>query len=263
MSAVRVAHEGAVARITIDRPEARNAFNEELIADLTTAFAEVGEALEVRVVVLAGEGKAFSAGADLAMMQRQGELSEAENVEDAQTLAALFRTIAECPRPVIARVHGAALGGGAGLVTAADIAIASEDAVIGFPEVRLGLLPATIAPHVLRKVSPGDARALFLRGRAIDARTALRVGLFTEVVPAEELDAAVEVVVQDVLAAAPGALAAAKALVRDVPRLAPGEVDREMALRIARARASDEGREGTRAFLGRRSPSWADGAAHD
>lgn len=252
---IRVEDAGGVRQITLNRPEARNSLHPAMIRDLTGAMHDAARAPGVRVVVLAAAGTAFCAGAEIASMRRQGEASDEENLRDAQQLAGLFRSIAACPRPVVARVQGPALGGGAGLVAAADFAVASQEAVIGFPEVRLGIIPATIAPHVVLKIGAGQAAPLFLRGRVIDAMRGLALGLFTEVVPAGELDTALDALVHDLMAGAPGALRAAKTLVSEVSG-SPAEVDRLMADRIAAARRAPEGREGLQAFLEKRRPMW-------
>ena len=177
--------DGPVANVTMARPDVHNAFSEHLIAQLHDAFRSLGEDDSVRVVVLTGEGKSFSAGADLDWMRRAASFSEEENLRDAATAAALWRAVAECPKPVVARVHGNAFGGGAGLVAASDIAIAAENAMFGFTEVRLGLLPATVAPHVVEKIGPGRALPLFLTGERFDAQRALAIGLVHQVVPPE------------------------------------------------------------------------------
>ena len=194
-----------------------NAFNEHLIAQLREAFRSEGDE-SVRVVVLAGEGKSFSAGADLDWMRRAASFSEEENVRDAAAAASLWRAIAECPKPVVARVHGNAFGGGAGLVAASDIAIASESAMFGFTEVRLGLLPATIAPHVVEKIGPGRALPLFLTGERFDAGRACEIGLVHQVVPDAQIDVAVGTVVDQLLSGGPEAQESCKELVRRVHR---------------------------------------------
>jgi methylglutaconyl-CoA hydratase len=254
---VRASREGSVATLTMARPDVHNAFNEHLIAQLREAFEELGSDESVRVVVLAGEGKSFSAGADLDWMRRAAGFSEEENRRDAAAAAALWRAIAECPKPVVARVHGNAFGGGAGLVAASDIAIASEQAMFAFTEVRLGLVPATVAPHVVEKIGPGRALPLFMTGERFDAHRALAIGLVHQVVPAAELDVAVGGVVDQLLAGGPTALAACKELVRHVAANRRSEIDDYTAELIADVRAGDEGREGVGAFLEKRKPNWA------
>jgi len=231
-------------RVTLARPERRNAFDASLIAELTEAFAEVGDA---RAVVLSGEGQSFCAGADVDWQRSAIDLSFDDNVEDALRLYRMCETIDRCPAPVIARVQGYALGGGSGLVACADIAIASPDAVFGFSEVKLGIIPAVISPFVLPKIG-AHARRYFLTGERFDAGSALRIGLVHEV--AENLDAAVERVVIEILTAGPEAVREAKKLIRERPA---GDKTAQIA---ARLRAGDEGQEGLRAFLERRTASW-------
>src|SRR5881396_1130111 len=249
--------EGPVATVTMVRPDVLNAFNEHLIAGLHDAFRLLASDDGVRVVVLAGEGKSFSAGADLDWMRRAANFSEEENLRDA---AALWRTVAECPRPVVARVHGNAFGGGAGLVAASDIAVAAESAMFGFTEVRLGLLPATVAPHVVEKIGPGRALPLFLTGERFDAQRALAIGLIHQVVRPEQLDIAVGAVIDQLLAGGPNALRACKELVRRVATADRTKIDEYTAALIASARAGDEGRDGVAAFLEKRKPRWVGGS---
>jgi methylglutaconyl-CoA hydratase len=251
---------GAVLRVWLNRPDVHNAFDTDLIAELTRVFREAATDAELRVVVLGGRGKSFCAGADIGMMKAIGAMTPDENRTDARRLAALFAAIDECPKAVVARVQGAALGGGTGLISACDVAIAEAGCRFGFTEVKLGILPAVISPFVVAKIGTSAARAHFTAGDRFDAAEALRIGLIHEVVPdAAALDAAVERRVNEFLTAAPGAVAAAKNL---VARLAePGFRDREVATAftadlIAERRASDEGREGLAAFLERRKPNW-------
>ncbi len=242
MSALRIEQSaGDVLRITIARPERRNAFDAALIAELTDAFAGAAEA---RAVVLAGEGPSFCAGADVEWQRSSIDLSHDENVADAMRLYRMLETIDGCPAPVVARVHGFALGGGSGMVACADVAVAGPDAVFGFTEVRLGIIPAVISPFVLGRIGSGAARRYFLTGERFDADAALRIGLVHEI--AEDLDAAVERVVDDLLAAGPEAVRAAKRLIRERPL---GEATAQVA---AGLRASPEGQEGLRAFLEKR-----------
>jgi methylglutaconyl-CoA hydratase len=247
MAALRVEREADVLHVTLARPERRNAFDAGLIAELTTAFAEVGDA---RAVVLAGEGASFSAGADVEWMRASVELSYDENVADALALRRMLETVDGCPAPVVARVHGHALGGGCGLVACADVAIAAEDAVFAFSEVKLGIVPAVISPFALAKIGPSAARRYFVTGERFGARTALRIGLVQEV--PGELDEAVERTLRELRSAGPEAARAAKRLVVDAPL--SGD---ETARRIAERRTSREGQEGLRAFLERRRPDWA------
>lgn len=245
MSAVRVERDGHVLRVTLARPERRNAFDAGVIAELTDAFADVGDA---RAVLLAGEGPSFSAGADIEWMRASVELSREENVADALRLLRLLESIDTCPAPVVARVHGHAFGGAGGLVAAADIALAADDALFAFTEVKLGIIPAVISPFVLGRIGPGQARRYFLTGERFDAQTALRIGLVHEV--AADVDAACERVLGELAAAGPEAVRAGKRLVLDAP------LGDETAQRIAERRASAEGQEGLRAFLEKRRPAW-------
>jgi methylglutaconyl-CoA hydratase len=238
------------------RPEVHNAFNEQLIAALHEAFVSLGSDPEVRVIVLAGEGKSFSVGADLDWMRRMGEASEGANIEDARALAAMLRTVADCPKPVVVRVHGTALGGGTGLTAAADVAVAAESAEFGFSEVRVGLAPATIAPHVMERIGPGPARTLFLTGERFSAQRALEIGLVSEVVPEAEIDAAVKRNVDALLTGSPAAQERIKKLVRRVSESRRDEIDAYTAELIASLRTSEEGREGVVAFLEKRRPKW-------
>ena len=247
MSAVRTERDGDVLLVTLSRPERRNAFDDGLIAELAEAFAGVGDA---RAVVLAGEGQSFCAGADVEWQHSSIELSYEENVEDYRRLWQMLNAVWRCPAPVVGRIHGYALGGGSGLTCCTDIAIAAPDAVFGFSEVRLGIIPAVISPMVLARIGPAAARRYVLTGERIDAATALRIGLVHEV--ADDLDAAVERVVADILAGGPIATREAKRLV-----LEPGD-EEDLLARAAERRASDEGQEGLRAFLEKRRGAWLD-----
>src|SRR6266545_3954734 len=244
MAGLRIERDGHVLRVTLARPERRNAFDAALIAELTGAFADVGDA---RAVVLAGEGQSFSAGADVEWQRSAIELSFEENVEDAMRLYRMCETIDRCAAPVVARVQGHALGGGSGLVACADVAIAAPDAVFGFSEVKLGIIPAVISPFVLPKIG-AHARRYFLTGERFDGETALRIGLVHEL--AEDLDAAVERAVGELLTSAPQAVREAKRLIRERPS---GDDTARIA---ARLRSGEEGQEGLRAILGRRVPDW-------
>ena len=232
-------------RVTLARPERRNAFDAELIRELAQAFVDVGKA---RVVVLAGEGASFCAGADVDWMRSSVGLSFDENVADANAMRQMFESIENCPAPVVARVQGHALGGGAGLVAAADVAISARDTLYAFSEVKLGIIPAVISPFALAKIGAGHARRYFVTGERFGADTALRIGLVSEV--ADDLDAAVDRVVDELRSAGPHAARWAKRLVRERP------AGPETARWIAERRASDEGQEGLRAFLEKRRASW-------
>ena len=247
MTGLRVERHGPTLRIALARPERRNAFDAELIRELTEAFADVGDA---RLVLLSGEGESFCAGADIEWQRAAIDLSFDENVEDALRLFAMMRAIDECPAPVVARIQGHALGGGSGLAAAVDIGIAGVDAVFGFSEVKLGIIPAVISPFVVPRIGPAAARRYFLTGERFDSKTALRIGLVHEV--ATDLDGAVDRVVGELLTSGPQAAREAKRLIRLRPQ---GE---ETAQWAARMRASDEGQDGLRAFLERRKPGWHD-----
>jgi methylglutaconyl-CoA hydratase len=246
VAGLKIERNAHVLRVTLARPERRNAFDASLIAELTAAFRDVGDA---RAVVLAGEGESFCAGADIEWQRSAVDLSLAENVEDALKLYRMCEAIDGCPAPVVARVQGYALGGGAGLVATADIAIAAADAVFAFSEVKLGIIPAVISPFALAKIGPSAARRYFLTGERFDAETALRIGLVHEI--ADDLDATVERVVAELLSAGPHAVRWAKRLIRERPD------GPETARWIAERRASDEGQEGLRAFLDKRPPAWS------
>jgi methylglutaconyl-CoA hydratase len=244
MSALRVERDGHVLRVTLARPERRNAFDAALIAELAEAFADVGDA---RAVVLTGEGQAFCAGADVEWQRAAVELSYEENVEDAMRLYRMFEAIDTCPAPVVCCAHGFTLGGGSGLVACADVAIARPDAVFGFTEVRLGIIPAVISPFVLPKIGAA-ARRYFVTGERFGAEDALRIGLVSEL--SEDAGERAESVVRDIVAGGPVAVREAKRLVRERPL-------GEQTARIAAARrTSDEGQDGLRAFLERRAPGW-------
>ena len=245
MSALRLERDGPVLRVTLARPERRNAFDAALIAELTDAFADVGDA---RAVVLAGEGGVFCAGADVQWQRASIDLTYDENVADALRLFQMCETIDRCPAPVVARVQGYALGGGSGLVACADVAIADTQTVFGFTEVRLGIVPAVISPFVLARIGAA-ARRYFLTGERFGADVALRIGLVSEVADGD-LDERVDAVVTDLLTGGPGAVRAVKELVRERPR---GE---ETARIAAARRTSAEGQDGLRAFLEKRPPAW-------
>jgi methylglutaconyl-CoA hydratase len=246
MAALRVERDGETLHVTLARPDRRNAFDAALIGELTEAFSDIGDA---RAVVLAGEGESFCAGADVEWQRTSIELTVEENVQDALRLHRMLVAVYECPAPVIARVQGYALGGGSGLVSCADVAVAAPDAIFGFTEVRLGIIPAVISPFVFAKIGTSAARRYFLTGERFDAATALRIGLVHEV--ADELDDAVARIVGDVLRSGPEATRAAKRLVRD----RPGEGE-ALARIAAGLRAGEEGQEGLRAFLEKRDPAW-------
>lgn len=255
---VLLTRDGGVARVTLNRPEVRNAFNAELIAALRDAFGTLGTDASVRVIVLAGAGKGFCGGADVNWMRGSLELSADENVRDAEAMSDMFRAIDRCPKPVIGRIHGAALGGGAGLVAVCDIVVSTPDALYGFTETKLGIIPAVISPFALVKVGVSNARALFLTGERFGAQRAERIGLVHEIVAADAIDARIAEIVREFGTSGPNAVAAAKALIAKVTAATYDETRNLTARAIATQRTTPEGQEGLRAFLERRSAEWAD-----
>ena len=248
---------GGVATVTLNRPEVRNAFDEHLIAELTGLFQKLDQDDGVRVVVLGGTGKSFSAGADLNWMRRTAEYSKAENFEDASRLARMMRSLDTLSKPTVAKVHGAAFGGGIGLVACCDLALAAESAVFSFSEVRLGLLPAAIGPYVLAAIGSRNARRYFLSAERFSADEARRIGLIHEVVPAAELDARVETLLAELLKGGPQAQRTCKAFLADIQGKPLDEgLTHYTSERIATRRASPEGQEGVNAFLDKRAPNW-------
>ena len=256
---LRIDRRGPVQRIALARSDVRNAFNDVLIAELTRAFEDAAKAPGVRVVVLSGDGPAFCAGADVAWMRKAGGYTREENEADAERMARMLRTIDVCPHPVIALAHGAAIGGGVGLVAAADIAIAEEGTVFSLAEVRLGILPAVISPYVLRAIGPRFARDVFLTGERFDAREAHRMGLVHRVAAAAELEAEGEKKIASLLASGPEAIAVAKRLIAEVTGMHPEDALALTVRTIAERRASPEAKEGLTAFLEKRKASWAGG----
>jgi methylglutaconyl-CoA hydratase len=254
-SAVRVTRDGAVASVRMARPEQRNAFNPAMIAELTDVFRSFGGDDGVRVIVLSGEGSVFCAGADIDYMRTIGSFGHDENVADARRLGELFLAIRECPRPVVARVHGAAMGGGVGLVADCDLAVAAAGTRFAFSEARLGIVPAVIAPFVVPRIGVSAAQELFLTGERFDTERALAIGLVARVVPEDRLDGAVAERVASLLAGGPGAQATIKRLLAVVAGRDPALLDFTARL-IAERRASPEAREGLSAFLERRRPDW-------
>ena len=254
---LQVSVAGGVCTIRMNRAEVRNAFNETMIAELAQAFQAADADKEVRAVVLAGHGPAFCAGADLNWMKKMSGYGAEENHADAMVLANMLNTIYMSTKPTIARVHGAAFAGGMGLVAACDIAVAAEEAEFCLSEAKLGLIAATIGPYVVAAMGERHARRYFLSAERFTAAEALRIGMVHSVVPSAGLDAAVDALLGNLLAASPAAIAASKELIR---RVAHGDIDRDMiidtATRIAAARASADGKEGVRSFLEKRKPSW-------
>ena len=248
--------DGPVLRLTLNRPEVRNAFDEEVIAALSAAAREAASDETLRAVVLGGAGRAFCAGADLAWMAKAVAYTREENRRDAEDLARMLSALDSLPVPLIGRVHGAALGGGSGLVAVCDIVVAADDTAFGFTEVKLGIIPAVVSPFVIQKIGPGAARELFLTGARFTARRARRIGLVHAVVPEEELDETIAGFLEELATSAPEAVAAAKQLIRDVYGAQPAEVIGLTTTRIAEQRVSKEGQEGLRAFLEKRKPRW-------
>lgn len=247
----------AIALITLARPEVHNAFDERLIAELTRALRVADADEGVRALVLLGAGPSFCAGADLNWMRRMAGFSKAQNLADARGLGAMLATLAACRKPTIARVHGAAFGGGVGLVACCDIAVAAHDATFAFSEVRLGLIPATISPYVVEAIGARAARRFFLTGERFTAAEAYRIGLVHEIVPLPELDARINELLGFLVSAGPCAQAEAKALLRAVAhRPIDDRITDDTARRIARVRATPEGREGVAAFLAKRRAAW-------
>jgi len=253
---VRTELRGGVLWLTLDRPEVGNALDPTLIRGMETALADAARDDAVRVVVITGAGKHFSAGADLNYMKSMRGASAAENEADALRTQALFAAVAASPKPVVARVQGAARGGGVGLLAAADVVVAADTATFVFTEVRLGIVPAIIAPFVVARTGTALARRLFLTSETFGAADALGFGLVDHVASADALDAAVDRVTAEIRRGGPQALAEAKRLLADLARVAPGEVATLTAKRIAALRAGDEGQEGMAAFLEKRPPRW-------
>ncbi len=249
---------GPIATVTLNRPEIHNAFDPQMIGELHACFQQLALDADVRVVVLTGAGSSFCAGADLTWMRATLDYTHAENIADAERMAAMYESLNGLPKPVIGRINGAAVGGGVGLVACCDIAIAVESARFGFSEVKLGIVPAVIARYVVPKIGASHARALFVSGRRFDATHALRVGLVHEVVSEAQLDAVVQQVIADVLTSGPMAIGRAKELVQAVVTLPHDAMQRYTVEAIANARTGDEGQEGLRAFLEKRKPNWVE-----
>lgn len=254
MDTVRIETSGEATVVRLNRPDARNAFNEGMIAELTQAFRSLPSS--TRAVIVAGEGPAFCAGADAEWMSRSKSFSREENERDAGKLADLLRAVDECPWPVIARVQGAAMGGGAGLVAACDIAVAQEDAQFGFPEVRLGLIPAVISTFVLGRIGGRAARRYFLTGEKFGAAEAAAIGLVHEAVRRDALDSTIDGIVRAILQGGPKAQLAAKRMIRDLQNLPRDRAIEQSIRAIAEIRVSPEAQEGLRAFLEKRKPDW-------
>lgn len=256
---IEFSHDKRIATVTMNRPDVHNALNPRLLSDLKAAFDELSGDDRLSGVVLTGAGKSFSAGADLAMMQAAAGYTQEQNQQEALHLASVFECINTFPAPIVARVNGAAMGGGLGLLAVSDIVIAADSARLAFSEVKLGIAPAVISPYVIRKIGASWARKLFVTGERFTSDLAREIGLVHTVVPLAELDAMVEGIVQELLSGGPYALRACKALARDV-----GELDKETAQEIttgtiARLRVSLEGQEGLKAYLEKRKPAWFPG----
>lgn len=255
---LRLAVENRVACVTLDRPEIRNAFDDRMLAELRDTFRSLGERDDVRVVVLAGAGAAFCAGADMNWMRRVKDYSYEQNLEDSRVLADCLRAVYACPRPTIARVHGAAIGGGLGLAAACDIVVAAGDAVLAFSEVRIGLVPACIAPYVLHRIGAAACRELFLTGARFPAVRARELGLVNQVVEPAALDDAVAERARQLLAGGPQAQQACKELLEKIPGMSPAEARTFTVEMIASLRQSPEAQEGMAAYLEKRRPSWTE-----
>jgi methylglutaconyl-CoA hydratase len=246
-----------VATVTLNRPDVRNAFNEQTIAEITLAFDSLGRNDIVRAIVLAANGPAFCAGADLNWMKKMAGYTHAENNADALQLAEMLRTIYLCPKPVVAKVQGDCYAGGMGLVAACDVVITAEESNFCLSEVKLGLIPATISPYVIKAMGENAARRYFLTAERFSAREALRIGFAHEAVPADALDAKTAEVVKALVTNSPNAVQQAKALVRDIAgKPVTQELLADTAERIAHIRASEQGREGVQSFLEKRKPNW-------
>lgn len=254
---IDVRRDGPVERVTLNRPDVRNAFNDAMIGELAEWTRQAASDHHIRVAVLAGAGKAFCAGADVTWMARTCGYSEDENLRDARAMAAMFGALDTLRFPLIARIHGAALGGGTGLAAVCDIVVASEDSTFGFTEVKLGIVPAVISPFALGKIGVAAARELMLTGVRFPAARAREVGLVHHVVPPAALDRTVDELVREVLDAAPGAVALVKRLIPQVAGRAPRDVAELTAATIAAQRVSPEGQEGLTAFLEKRRPNWS------
>jgi len=253
---LNVQRKGAVAHVRLNRAQVRNAFNGEVVAELTDWSTRVRTEPGVRVAVLSGEGKVFCAGADVEWLSSTMNFTAAQYAEDAQALHAMLSSLNTLPVPLIARIHGAAIAGGVGLASVCDIAIAADDTIFAITEIKIGIVPAVISPFVLAKIGTSAARCTFLSGGRFSARRALEIGLVHEVVPAADIDASVDRYVGEILMAGPEAVAAAKALIRAVAGLEPEDAAPITAAIIAERRASAEGQAGMRAFLNKQRPPW-------
>jgi methylglutaconyl-CoA hydratase len=256
MATVQITQSGPVTHVVLNRPDVRNAFNETLIEELTGWAESVRPGGPSRAAILSGAGKTFCAGADLAWMSKMVGYSAEDNVRDARTLARMFQALNDLPIPLLGRIHGAALGGGAGLAAICDIVVAADDALFGFTEAKLGILPAVISPYSVAKIGQSAARELFLTAARFTAARAREIGLVHRVVPEGELDTAIDALVAELLTSAPDAVAGAKALIAKVADQDPSSVAQLTAETIARHRVAPEGQQGMRAFLEKRKAPW-------
>lgn len=255
---VRVETAGKIGRVTFCRPEVHNAFNDQVIDEMTFAFKRLKTDPDVRVVILSGDGKSFCAGADLNWMRRVKDSAFEDNLDEARRLADLFWDIYSFPKPVIGRINGAAIGGGTGFVAVTDIAVAAQSAVFSFSEVKIGVVPACISPYVIKRVGEGKAREFFLTGERLTSDRALEAGLVNRAVPDEMLDATVNGLVESLLSSGPEAIRVCKELLQTVPALTVDDFKEYTARVIAELRQSPEGQEGMDAFLNKRKPKWTE-----
>lgn len=253
---LEVEQKESVAHVALNRPEVNNAFNETQVEELTECFSKLNGHDGVSVIVLTGKGRHFCAGADLAWMQKISTYTREENIADSQKMARMFHVMATCPKPVVGRINGSAFGGGVGLVAVCDIAVCSNEAVFAFSEVKLGIVPAVISSYVIPKVGVSQARLLFLTGQRFTAQKAFEIGLVHEVCPSEALDSTVHTYIESLQTSGPNAMKAAKALIETWSSSSEEEFRAYTPQLIADLRASDEGREGIRAFLEKRKPVW-------
>jgi methylglutaconyl-CoA hydratase len=255
---VRVETAGRIGKVTFCRPEVHNAFNDQVIDEMTFAFKRLKTDSDVRVVILSGDGKSFCAGADLNWMRRVKDSAFEDNLDEARRLADLFWDIYSFPKPVIGRINGAAIGGGTGFVAVTDIAVAAQSAVFSFSEVKIGVVPACISPYVIKRVGEGKAREFFLTGERLTSERALEAGLVNRAVPDEMLDATVNGLVESLLSSGPEAIRVCKELLQTVPALTVDDFKEYTARVIAELRQSPEGQEGMDAFLNKRRPKWVE-----
>ncbi len=255
-----VSEEGQVARIVLNRPKIHNAFDSTMIGELDDAFEKIQKDAAVRVVILTGKGESFCAGADINWLREIIDYSFEQNLKESLELAELLHKIYMLPKPSIAMVNGTAIGGGNGFLSACDIAVASNEAIFGLSEVKIGLVPAAISPYVIRRIGESKAREFFLTGRRISAKEALEIGLLNEVVPREKLERRVKELAELLLSSGPEAMIYCKKLIQDVPKMSFEDAKEYTARMIANLRISEEGQEGMKAFLEKRKPAWLEGS---